>query len=99
MWRIQRPGVSVNFIKVGGSVGERTKIILAAGKVIKYQSKFIQGADQHVFNSEPLVTHLSLLSVWDGAWVAVQVGRRDVLQPWRGCASTSWGQGGKALES
>lgn len=52
-----------------------------------------------MFISEPSVAHLTLLSMWDGAWEVVRIGRRDVLLLWRGDDSTGWGQGGEALES
>lgn len=52
-----------------------------------------------MFISEPFVAHLALLSMWDGAWAVVRIGRRDVLLPWRGDDSIGWGQGGEALES
>jgi len=73
--------------------------MLAAGKVIRDQSKLIWRADQQVCVSEPFMAHGTLLSVRDGAWTVVPVGWRDVLLPWRGQDSAGWGQGGDALKS
>lgn len=55
-------------------------------------------ADQYMFISEAFMAQLTLLSMWDGAWAGICVGRRDVLLLWRGYDSAGWGQGGEALE-
>lgn len=44
------------------------------------------------------MVHLTLLSMWVGAWAGICVGRRDVLLLWKGCDSGGWGQGGETLE-